>query len=342
MSLYYLRKGQRAALEKLGFLAPSHTYATGTHENPRGVPTRTNEDPKTQVNTGFDTFDSALNRDSAMESSQFSVGSGQSTTNKVGSIQQFKAAYSAYKTRQEKQAKKINPTAGIAPAPTLVKLNQLQDRIVFRNLQISIENKAGSFREWYDPNNDEHGKTKMLYPYGYIRMSEGMDGDHVDCFIGPNEKAENVYVITTNKAPDFKVEDEQKCMLGFDSEKQARDIFAKHYTKAGFFRSIKTLRYTDFEAKVLATKDATRKKISFAHDINQGYTAHSNVGPSHDAVPGDYLGLPRASLVGVRSVKGEPMAPVDKISRGFRYMDDATNTTSMDGDTDASSTDPGV
>ena len=292
MSLYYLRKGQRAALEKLGFLAPSHTYATGTHENPRGVPTRTNEDPKTQVNTGFDTFDSALNRDSAMESSQFSVGSGQSTTNKEG---------------------------------------QLQDRMVFRNLQISIENKAGSFREWYDPNNDEHGKTKMLYPYGYIRMSEGMDGDHVDCFIGPNEKAENVYVITTNKAPDFKVEDEQKCMLGFDSEKQARDIFAKHYTKAGFFRSIKTLRYTDFEAKVLATKDATRKKIS-----------HSNVGPSHDAVPGDYLGLPRASLVGVRSVKGEPMAPVDKISRGFRYMDDATNTTSMDGDTDASSTDPGV
>ena len=303
MSLYYVRKGQQAALEKLGFLAPLRSYSMGTNENPRGVPTRTNEDPKTQVNTGFDTFDSALNRDSAMESSQFSVGSGQSTTNKEG---------------------------------------QLQDRMVFRNLQISIENKAGSFREWYDPNNDEHGKTKMLYPYGYIRMSEGMDGDHVDCFIGPNENADNVYVITTNKAPDFKVEDEQKCMLGFESEKQARDIFAKHYTKAGFFRSIKTVRYIDFEAKVLATKDATRKKISFAHDINQGYTAHTNVGPSHDAVPGDYLGLPRTSLVGVRSVKGEPMAPVDKISRGFRYMDDATNTTSMDGDTDASSTDPGV
>lgn len=199
----------------------------------------------------------------------------------------------------------------------LTKVSTLDDRTTFRNLKISIENKAGSVRKWYDPHNKEHGETKILYPYGYIRMSEGMDGDHVDCFIGPNTEAENVYVITTNKAPDFKVEDEQKCMLGFDSEEQAHQAFTAHYDKPGFFRSMKTIPYEEFETKVFSTKETTRKKISFAHDVRDYLTSNNNVGPSHDAVPGDYLGLPRTSLVGVRSVKGEPMAPTDKISRGL-------------------------
>ena len=431
MSLYYVRKGQQAALEKLGFLAPLRSYSMGTNENPRGVPTRTNEDPKTQVNTGFDTFDSALNRDSAMESSQFSVGSGQSTTNKEGQLQErhvdvqralhqfakrkgvdhndavviaggalylhgirphmndvdaiipglskkvkgrqngfdmdvgpggdlpkealdyvemgglkvqsLPAALAFYKTlnrpKDQQWIQKLENRTKTSGQRTINKEGQLQDRMTFRNLQISVENKAGSFREWYDPNNDEHGKTKMLYPYGYVRMSEGMDGDHVDCFIGPNENADNVYVITTNKAPDFKVEDEQKCMLGFDSEKQARDIFAKHYTKAGFFRSIKTIPYTDFETKVLATKDAPRKKIAGAlmEHIQGMSDGHTNVSNSPDTAPGDHLGLPRASLVGERSVKGDPMSPGDKISRGFRSMNDTTNTTSLDGPVDSAS-----
>jgi hypothetical protein len=224
----------------------------------------------------------------------------------------------------------------------LIKLNKLDERITFRNLKISVENKAGSVRKWYDPHNKEHGQTKMLYPYGYIKMSEGMDGDHVDCFVGPNTSAENVYVITTNKAPDFRIEDEQKCMLGFDSEEQARAAFTAHYDKPGFFRSVKTLPYEEFVSKVFATKDSTRKKISFAHDLHPHTTQNNNVGPSNDAVPGDYLGLPRTSLVGMRSVKGDPLSQADKVDRGFRAMDDNTNTPTLDGNTTAQPSNPAI
>lgn len=224
----------------------------------------------------------------------------------------------------------------------LTKLAKLDTRLKFRNLDISIETNAGNVRHWYDPHNKEHGETKMLYPYGYIRMSEGMDGDHVDCFVGPNEAAPNVYIITTNKAPEFRIEDEQKCMLGFDSEEQARQIFAAHYDKPGFFRNIKTIPYEEFEQKVLDTKNTTRKKISFAHDLHPHKTIDTNMGPSHDAVPGDYLGLPRTSLVGMRSIKGDPFDPRSKIDRGFRYMDDRTDVNTLDGNTAALPSDPAI
>jgi hypothetical protein len=306
----------------VGILLQLLNYSPATGESGRRH-LRTNENPKTQINTGFNEFDRAMDRDSALESSQFSVGSGQSTTNKEALYQnlgQFQALVQL----------------------GFIKHSTLDDRITFRNLQISVENKVDSVRKWYDPHNKEHGETKMLYPYGYIRMSEGMDGDHVDCFVGPNEAAENVYVITTNKAPDFRIEDEQKCMLGFDSEEQARQVFAAHYDKPGFFRSMKTVPYEEFERKVFSTKDTTRKKISFAHDVRDHLTANNNVGPSHDAVPGDYLGLPRTSLIGVRSIKGDPLDQADKVDRGFRTMDDNTNTTAIDGNSAAQPSGPAI
>lgn len=146
------------------------------------------------------------------------------------------------------------------------KTAKLDRRLKFRNLDISVETDKGAFRKWYDPHNKEHGETKMLYPYGYIRRSKGMDGDHVDCFVGPDEDATEVYIITTNKAPEFKVADEQKCMLGFDSAEQAKKIFQAHYTKPGFFRSLVALPYEEFETKVLATKDSEQKKIATVSD----------------------------------------------------------------------------
>jgi hypothetical protein len=139
---------------------------------------------------------------------------------------------------------------------------KLHGRRKFRNLNISIENRKGSTRSWYDPHEDRHGTTVQKYPYGYIRMTEGMDGDHVDCYVGPHEKAKNVYVILTSKPPDFKEIDEQKCMLGFSSATAARKAFAQHYDKPGFFRSMKAIPYEDFERKVLATLHGKQKKVA--------------------------------------------------------------------------------
>lgn len=131
---------------------------------------------------------------------------------------------------------------------------KLHDRLIFQGLQISVENAKGSTRSGVDPKGKKWS-TKMLVPYGYVRMSMGVDGDHVDCFVGPDENSDKVFVITIRKPPDFKEDDEQKAMLGFASGKAAKDMLLSHYDTPKFFGHMDTMSFADFKKKVLATKD---------------------------------------------------------------------------------------
>lgn len=120
----------------------------------------------------------------------------------------------------------------------------------FRDLEIIVETDRGEYRHWYDKHNGTRGTTLMKYPYGYIKRTKGMDGEAIDCFVGPNEAATNVYVVTTSKPPDFKQVDEQKCMLGFSSLNDARNAFGAAYSDPKFMREIRTFPYSDFLEKV--------------------------------------------------------------------------------------------
>jgi hypothetical protein len=130
---------------------------------------------------------------------------------------------------------------------------RLSRRMEFRGLKISVETDKGELRHWYDPHNKEKGSTKMRYPYGYIRRTEGLDGDHVDVYVGPNENAENVYVVHQQKAPNFNKYDEDKCMLGFDSADAAKKAYLAHYNDDRFFGSMTVMPFEQFKTKVLAT-----------------------------------------------------------------------------------------
>ena len=64
--------------------------------------------------------------------------------------------------------------------------HELQDRYNFTGLKISVENKKGSTRSGKDKDGHEW-HTFMHYDYGYIRGTEGTDGDHLDC-VSPDTK----------------------------------------------------------------------------------------------------------------------------------------------------------
>jgi len=137
----------------------------------------------------------------------------------------------------------------------------IHHRMVFQGLKIAIENTKGSVRKGVDKHFGPW-ETKMLCPYGRITGTKGMDGQGVDCFIGPNEQAKNAYVITILKVPDFKKEDEQKVMLGFDSAKAARKAFNQHYDMPDkFFGGMVTLSMSEFKKKVMNTGNGGPKKI---------------------------------------------------------------------------------
>lgn len=91
-------------------------------------------------------------------------------------------------------------------------------KIRFNGLNIVIENPRGTFREGVDLDGNEWS-NEMPHHYGYIKGYEGADGDEVDCFVGLNMRANDVFVISQkDENGEF---DEYKCMLGFDDETSA-------------------------------------------------------------------------------------------------------------------------
>jgi hypothetical protein len=282
---------RRDAVQRLGLKLAYERYSFGTGESGRLGP-RTNENPVDQVNTAFKEHERHLHRDPADQSQVIPVGSGQS-----------------------KEASR----------------RRLQGRKNFRGLKISVENRKGGVRKWHDPHEKKDGRTKMLYPYGYIRGTMGADGDHVDCFVGPHEDAEYVYVIDTNKAPEFTEFDEQKCMLGFRSQEAARNAFHAHYSDTRFLRDIKAVPFADFKKKVLETLHGSNKKVASNFPVEeQRNLINNSQGSFNDQVPGDYLGMPQSSLIGLRKVLSE-VDPQTKIERGFRSMDQQDDVRVMDG-----------
>lgn len=135
--------------------------------------------------------------------------------------------------------------------------NYPKRKIKFQGLNVSIENPRGSMRSGVDPDGKPWA-TGMHHDYGYIKGSLGVDGDHYDCFVGPQRDCTHAYVITTKKPPDFTEDDEQKAMLGFPSEKAARDSFHMHYDDPRFLGDLVEMPMEEFKAKVMTTRENPR------------------------------------------------------------------------------------
>ncbi|MCK4858015.1 MAG: hypothetical protein KAT58_08610, partial [candidate division Zixibacteria bacterium] len=116
---------------------------------------------------------------------------------------------------------------------TLRKAFKLQGHIEYQGLSIAVENRKGSTRKWKDADGNT-GKTKMQVAYGYLKRTRGADGDEIDCFVGPDPRAENVYVVEQlNPATD--IYDESKAMIGFGSQDLAVACYREHYDKPDKF-----------------------------------------------------------------------------------------------------------
>lgn len=127
--------------------------------------------------------------------------------------------------------------------------NYKKPRVSWHGLEIAIENPAGTVRE------GKGWRTKMKYDYGYVCRSEAVDGDEVDVYLGPNLDAPTVYVVHQRKYGDWKRYDEDKCMIGFDSEAAARAAYLEHYDDPRFLGPITAMPVDEFVAKVRATRD---------------------------------------------------------------------------------------
>jgi hypothetical protein len=137
------------------------------------------------------------------------------------------------------------------PTPAQVEAgNYPKRRVTWNGLAIRIENEAGTIR---------YGKgwqTRMLYPYGYIERSESADGDEVDVYLGPAlDYAPTVFVVVQMRYGRWDEVDENKCMLGFMSEDDARTAYLKHYDDPRFLGGIIEMPVDEFVRKAKDTRE---------------------------------------------------------------------------------------
>lgn len=131
---------------------------------------------------------------------------------------------------------------------------------------ITIENPKGSERRGVDADGKEWSQ-EMHNTYGYIRGTEGVDGDHIDMFLSDHLDDWNgkVFVVDqVNKDGSF---DEHKVMYGFNSEQEARDAYLSNYEEG--WTGLGTITGVD--------REEFRKWIDSSHRKTKPFAEYSGV-----------------------------------------------------------------
>ena len=141
---------------------------------------------------------------------------------------------------------------------------------------ITIEQPKGSIRSGKDADGKEW-QSEMHNTYGYIRGTEGVDGDHIDVFLSDNPTEGYVYVIdqVNPKTGEF---DEHKVMYGFKSALAAKNAYLSNYEKdwAGLGKITKVSK-EDFKkwinsshrkTKPFSEYTAIKQEVSDRYNVN--------------------------------------------------------------------------
>ena len=118
----------------------------------------------------------------------------------------------------------VNPTEAQKEAG-----NYKKGHVLVGVFDITIEQPKGSVRSGVDANGNKW-ETTMQNTYGYIRGTEGVDGDHIDVFLSDDIDGWNgrrVFVVDQyNEDGSF---DEHKVMLGFNETDDAEAAYFANY-----------------------------------------------------------------------------------------------------------------
>lgn len=131
----------------------------------------------------------------------------------------------------ETQAKISEEEAKVDTEPTEAQKeagNYRKGHIKLDGYNISIEQPKGSIRSGIDEQGNPWSVT-MNNTYGYIRGTEGVDGDHIDVFLSDNPEEGDIFVVDQIK-PDGSF-DEHKVMFGFPDMEAARKAYLSNYSE---------------------------------------------------------------------------------------------------------------
>lgn len=201
-----------------------------------------------------------------------------------GSVQQDGAAGTSSEAEPEVKPEETKPSgetlgtepvaAAIAAAEAVTDANPTdaqkeagnykKGHVKVDGFDITIENAKGSTRSGKDADGKEWSVT-MNNTYGYIRGTEGVDGDHIDIYLSDDPSNGNVFVIDQVKADG--TFDEHKVMYGFASAEEARDNYLANYSEG----------WTGLGTISEVTKDEFKKWIESSHRKTKPFADYKNV-----------------------------------------------------------------
>lgn len=151
--------------------------------------------------------------------------------------------------------------------------NYKKGHVKVDGFDITIENPKGSVRSGKDADGKEWSVT-MNNDYGYIRGTEGVDGDHIDVFLSDNPEQGNVYVIDqiNQKTGEY---DESKVMYGFNSLEEAKEAYLSNFEegwKVGVVSGVSKEEFRKWiESSVRKTKPFSEyKSVNVEEAQNEG------------------------------------------------------------------------
>ena len=144
---------------------------------------------------------------------------------------------------------------------------------------VTIENPKGSVRRGTDASGKQW-EQEMQNTYGYIRGTEGVDGDHIDVFFSEDTSQGDVFVVDqVNKDGSF---DEHKVMYGFPDIESARKAYLANYEDG----------WTGLGAITPVSKEEFKKWIDSSHRKTKPFAEYSSVKPLGDTQLGEQPNKP--------------------------------------------------
>ena len=160
---------------------------------------------------------------------------------------------------------------------------KLQGHMTHQGLRLAIENSKGSVRKGVD-SDGKKWRTLFKHPYGFIKGTEGNDGEEIDAYVGPNDKATHAFVVHQRRLDNGK-HDEDKVMLGFESKADAKAAYLDHYNKVGpkLLGPITTLTVDELKRKLEEKRKHTKLAMASYVDMDEKPNATKpGDGPSRD------------------------------------------------------------
>ena len=153
--------------------------------------------------------------------------------------------------------------------------NYKMGHVTIDGFDVTIENPKGSVRRGVSADGKEW-ETKMNNTYGYIRGTEGVDGDHIDVFLSDNPEQGNVFVVDQIDPKTGKF-DEHKVMYGFGSADEARNAYLSNYEEG--WQGLGTITEV--------TKEEFKKWVDSSHRKTKPFSEYKSVSPEVEDMPED-------------------------------------------------------